>query len=156
MRQQATSRRDRFLLQGPGVRAEAREATERARRARASSARALEAPWYPVATLLLLTLGVWTFLGAFILGYPYTAIGQNSVLRVLGAAIVLMVCGLWIRHVGFSAVAVIVAGLVGAALLWSALELPHEISRIRVNEGIIGALVLIACGVIAATARPRG
>jgi hypothetical protein len=100
MRQQATSGRDRFLLQGPGVRAEAREATERARRAGASSARALEAP--------------------------------------------------------VSAVAVIVAGLVGAALLWSALELPHEISRIRVNEGIIGALVLIACGVIAATARPRG
>ena len=151
----AVSGRDRYLLDSPRARAEARRVTARSQRARALSSRHTHPPLYPLSTLLLLALGVWTFLGAFILGYPYTVVGQDSALRVLGAAIVLTLCALWLRYVGFSRVVTALAGLVGAALLASAIWLPHHVARIRTNEGVVGALVIIASIAIVATRRDR-
>lgn len=151
----AVSGRDRYLLDSPRARAEARRVTARSQRARARSSRHPNPPLYPLSTLLLLALGAWTFLGVFILGYPYTVVGQNSVLRVLGAAIVLTLCALWLRNVGFSRVVTALAGIVGAALLASALWLPHQVARIRANEGVVGALVVIACIAVVATRRDR-
>ena len=151
MSSRAVSGRDRFLLDSPRARAEARRVTARSQRARALSSRHTHPPLYPLSTLLLLALGVWTFLGAFILGYPYTVVGQDSALRVLGAAIVLTLCALWLRYVGFSRVATGLAGLVGAALLASAIWLPHHVARIRANEGVVGALVILASIAVVAT-----
>ena len=148
------SGRDHYLLDSPRARAEARRVTARAQRARARS-RHTNPPLYPLSTLLLLLLGVWTFLGVFILGYPYTAVGQNSVLRVLGAAVVLMLCALRLRIVGFSRIGTALAGLVGAALVASAIWLPHQVGRIRANEGLVGALVIIVCLAVAATRRQQ-
>ena len=147
--------RDRFLLDSPCARAEARAVAARSQRARALSSRHTHPLLYPLSTLLLLALGIWTFLGAFILGYPYTVVGQDSALRVLGAAIVLTLCALWLRCVGFSRVATALAGLVGAALLASAIWLPHHVARIRANEGVVGALVIIASIATVATRRDR-
>ena len=119
----AASGRDRYLLDSPRARAEARRVTARSQRARALSSRHTNPPLYPLSTLLLLALGAWTFFGAFILGYPYTVAGQDSVLRVLGAAIVLTLGALWLRYVGFSRLVTALAGLAlaGVALAGVAL-----------------------------------
>ena len=145
--------RNRHLLDSPRARAEARRATERAGRARVGSTGHADPPLYPVATLLLLLLGAWTFLGVFILGYPYTGVGHDNALREQGAAIVLVLCALWLRRVGCSRVAATVAALVGAGLVSSALWLPHQVARTRGDEGLVGVLVVIVCGAVAATRR---
>jgi hypothetical protein len=68
---------------------------------------------------------------------------------------VLTLCALWLRYVGFSRVVTALAGLVGAALLASAIWLPHHVARIRANEGVVGALVVIACIAVVATPRDQ-
>lgn len=155
MSQHATRGRERYLLDSPRARSEARRISQRSRRARAQSPGLTDAPAYPVATLGLVVLGAWTFIGVFVLGYPYSVVGQNSELRALGAAIVLMLCGLWIRHLGFSVVAATLAGAVGAAMTWAAFALPHDNPRVRVDEFIVGVLVMLTTAAAAAT-RPRG
>jgi hypothetical protein len=151
MSQPAMRDRERHLLHSPRACAEARRISERSRRARAQSPGGADAPAYPVATLALLLLGAWTFVGVFMLGYPYSVVGQNSELRALGAAIVLMLCGLWIRHLGFSAVAATLAGVVGAAMTWAAVVLPHGNPRVRIDELVVGVLVMLVTAAAVAT-----
>jgi len=45
------------------------------------------------------------------------------------------------------------AALAGAGLVCSALWLPHQVARIRVDEGVVGALVVLVCGAVIATRR---
>ena len=153
MSQHAPGGRNRHLLDPRRARAEARRVTERAGRARAVSTGHGALPLYPVATLLLLLLGAWTSLGVLILGYPFTGVGHDSALREPGAAIVLVLCAPWLRSAGFSRVAASLAALAGAGLACSARWLPHQVARIRVDESLVGALVVIVCGALAATRR---
>jgi hypothetical protein len=132
---------------GPRARRHAEELArdKQARLARASHQAA--APILPASTLVLLILGAWLLLGVFVLGYPYTVAGQNSELRALGFAIVLMLATLWLRHVGPSLPAALLCLGVGILVLLGGLFLPHTSARVAGNEIVVGTLVIAAAAV---------
>jgi hypothetical protein len=106
-------------------------------------------PIGPVATFGLLLLGVWLFVGSFMLPYYYTVTGVNSTNRALGASIVIVLCALWMRHVRTGLVAAGLAALVGIALVVGALLLTHNDIWVRYQEGVCGTLVVL-CAALAA------
>jgi hypothetical protein len=101
-------------------------------------------PMRPVATLGLLLLGAWLFVGAFVLPYYYTVIGVNGTNRALGASIVVTLCALWLRHVGPSLVAAGLAALTGLLLVVAAVFAPHGSIWVDLQEAWCGCLVVLA------------
>jgi hypothetical protein len=132
---------------GPRARSHAAELTraKQTRLARASHQTA--APLLPAATLVLLVLGAWLLLGVFVLGYPYTVVGQNNELRALGFSIVLMLATLWLRHVGSSLPAALLCLGVGVLVLLDGIFLPHASARVAGNEVVVGTLVIAGAAV---------
>jgi len=110
-------------------------------------------PMRPVATLGLLLLGAWLFIGTFVLPYYYTVTGVNSVQRALGAAIVVLLCGFWLRHVGPSPVVAALAAAAGVALVLAAFLAPHGNQWVDLQEAGSGALVVLAAALAAGSRR---
>lgn len=140
----------------PEARVERRAANERAAAVTQQTRERLLAvqtaptpPLRPVATLALLVLGGWLVFCQFGFGYPYTVTGQNSGLRDLGFALVLVLSGFWLRHVGPSRVVLGLCLLAGILLLLSGVFLPHQLVRVQWNELVVGAGVLLAAAVAA-------
>ncbi|MFP5253473.1 MAG: hypothetical protein ACLGH4_06715 [Actinomycetes bacterium] len=133
-----------------------RTAKLRDRRKDVLQARAAAPParWQPVAKLALLVLGVWLAAGVFVLGYPYSSAGQNGVNRAIGAGVALVLCWTWLRNVGRSRVAAGLAAVVGTLLLLAAFLLDHDRARIVYQEGAVGALTVLAAGIVF-LGRPR-
>ncbi len=112
-------------------------------------------PIRPVATLGLLLLGAWLFVGTFVLPYYYTVTGVNSVERALGGAIVITLCALWLRHVGPNLVAAGLAAVVGVLLVLAAFFLPHSSIWVNLQEAGSGSLVVLAAALAAGSRRRR-
>ncbi len=141
-------------LHDPEARARAAELTRRKQAVLRSRVAAQGPPVRPVATLGLLLLGVWLFVGTFVLPYYYTVTGVNGVQRALGGSIVVMLCALWLRHVGPSIVAAGLAALTGGALVVAAFLAPHGSLWVDLQEAWTGSLVVLAAA-LAAGSRPR-
>jgi hypothetical protein len=142
-------------LHDPEAQARAAELTERKQALLRSRVAAPGPPVRPVATLGLLLLGAWLFVGTFVLPYYYTVTGVNSVQRALGGAIVVTLCALWLRHVGPSIVAAGLAAITGVALVVAAFLLPHGSLWVDLQEAWTGSLVVLASA-LAAGSRRRG
>jgi hypothetical protein len=131
-------------LHDPEAQARAAELTRRKHVVLQSRVAAPGPPMRPVATLGLLLLGAWLFVGAFVLPYYYTVIGVNGTNRALGAAIEVTLCALWLRHVGPSLVAAGLAALTGVLLVLAAMFAPHGSLWIALQEAWCGCLVVLA------------
>jgi hypothetical protein len=131
-------------LHDPVAQARAAELTRRKQALLQSRVAAPGPPMRPVATLGLLLLGAWLFIGAFELPYYYTVTGVNSTNRALGAAIVVTLCALWLRHVGPSLVASGLAALTGVLLVLAALFAPHGSIWVDLQEAWCGSLIVLA------------
>jgi hypothetical protein len=140
-------------LHDPEAQARAAELTRRKQALLRSRVAAPGPPMRPVATLGLLLLGAWLFVGTFVLPYYYTVTGVNSVQRALGGAIVVMLCALWLRHVGPSVVAAGMAALAGIALVLAAFLAPHGSLWVDLQEAWTGSLVVLAAALAAGTRR---
>lgn len=125
------------------ARASARSATQ-AKRARLAAAQGVPAPWRPAAATVMLFLAAWLLFGQFLLSYPATEIGQDAQQRHSGLSIVLALSALFLRHKGPSRVASGLALACGAALILSALFLPHDSIKSLLTEWSVGVLVLVA------------
>ena len=101
-------------------------------------------PVSPAASIVLLALGVWIFVGTFVIPHAYTNVGQNSALRDLGFAIVVTLSALWLRNVGPNRVVSGIVVLMGVLMVLSAFLLPHDSLAVAVDDGLTGAFVIIA------------
>ena len=139
----------------PEAQARAVETTERKHALLRSRVEASGPPLRPVATLGLLLLGAWLFIGTFVLPYYYTVTGVNSVERALGGAIVVTLCALWLRHVGPNLMAAGLAALAGILLVLAAFYAPHSSVVVNFQEAGSGSLVVLAAALTAGTRRRR-
>jgi hypothetical protein len=99
----------------------------------------------------MVALGTWLLAGQGLLGYPFTATGQDNALRDVGFAVLLVLCGLSLRMRRRHLVISTLAAAGGALLILQALLLPHDSSVIRGDEILTGILAL---GCAALTTRP--
>lgn len=105
----------------------------------------------PVGVVVLLLMAVWLFVSQFVLAYPFTATGQSNALRDTGFAIVIGLCGLWMRQLGPRPVATGLCLLCGVLLVVFALTQSHAAGRTEWNEILTGAVVI---GAAALTVSP--
>jgi hypothetical protein len=131
-------------LHDPAAQARAAELTRRKQAMLRARVAAPGPPMRPVATLGLLLLGAWLFIGAFELPYYYTVTGVNGTNRALGAAIVVTLCAPWLRHVGPSLVASALAALTGVLLVLASLFAPHGSIWVDLQEAWCGSLIVLA------------
>jgi hypothetical protein len=109
----------------------------------ARSTQAPMPPLAPAASLMLLVLGVWTYVAHFVLHYSMSIRGQNTALRDTGLAAVIILTALFLRHVGPSRVASALALLWGGLLVLAGVLAPHASAQSAVNEIVTGCLVAV-------------
>ncbi len=101
-------------------------------------------PMRPTATVALLALAGWIFIGQYLLGYPHTPLGQRQELLESGVAVTVVLSAVWLRFVGPNLAATGLCMLAGLALVVSGAFLADPSLRIQANEAATGLLVL-AC-----------
>lgn len=131
-------------LTSEAVRARAVEANQLHDRLIAERTGGPMAPMYPIGTLFLMLAGIWLIIGQFALPYSHSDVGYNGDLRDMGIGLVVLLSALWLRHVGASRVASLLALACGIGLILFGMFLPHHISAIAVDEIFAGAWVLLA------------
>ena len=117
--------------------------SEESRVALARSTGAPMPPLAPAVSLMLLVLGVWTYVGQFVLHYTMTIHGQNTALRDTGLAAAIILTALFLRHVGPSRIASSLALAWGGLLVLAGVVAPHASSQSAVNEIVTGCLVAL-------------
>jgi hypothetical protein len=117
--------------------------SEESRVVLASSTEAPMPPLAPAASLMLLVLGVWTYVAHFVLHYSMSIRGQNTALRDTGLAAVIILTALFLRHVGPSRIASALALLWGGLLVLAGVLAPHASTQSAVNEIVTGCLVAV-------------
>lgn len=104
------------------------------------------------ASIALLVLGVWTALGPWFVGYPFTASANAAILRHFALAIVVAYAGFYTYYVGTSGIPSFLGAIGGILLIVAAIAFQQGAPRITANEVGTGALVVIA----AVMSVPRG
>lgn len=127
---------------GSQVEATAAERTQRKEYLLARSQEASPPSLRVLAAFGLVVLGAWLFLDQWFLNYPFTVTGQNSALRDVGFAVVLVLCALRLRMRTPSKLAASLVVLSGVMLLLAAVLLPHDSGLVRGNEVVAAVLVL--------------
>ncbi len=143
-------------MDDPEVQQRARELDGEREQAEEAAHEGGNAPLYGIATFVLLACGAWMALGTFFLGYPTTETGYDNVLRSLGAAVVVLLAGLWLVNVAATRWVAGLCVVVGAAEVYAAFGVSHDEQVTAYQFGIIGGLLMIAGTVAALAPRHRG
>lgn len=129
--------------QGEIARRRAAQITSRERTALGDAA-GTRAPLAPAAAIGLIVVGVWLFVGKWVLAYPIGVHGKDILLEA-GFAVVVLLLGLRFRLGGddHRRPAGALALACGLLLALAGAFLPHASARAGVNEVVCGLLVML-------------
>jgi hypothetical protein len=98
----------------------------------------------PIGVTVLLALAVWMLVGQWVLVYPLSSNGQNVELRELGFCVVIALAALRLRQLGPSRTASGLCLLSGISLVALGLTLDLTVTRVGINEVVVGTLTILA------------
>ncbi|MGI8613191.1 MAG: hypothetical protein ACR2KL_04500 [Nocardioidaceae bacterium] len=92
---------------------------------------------------LIVLVGGWLLVSPLFLDYPFTASAQDKQMREYGAAIIVVLGGLWLhQHPRSGGLAALLCAVAGILLVVAAAVAPPALPRVQANEIVCGGLLV--------------